>query len=266
MAKAINRAIDLQKQIYGESKARYAPYENMGSRALPKWENLVNEIPDIPDIIGFAQQFGKDANALRQTPGYQFTVGEGERQLDRIAGQTGYRRSGNRLIEALKYGQRLGDTLYNQEYARGLNSLLADYNLRQGRFGTRANLLGSQVGMGLNATSALSGLSTNYANTLSNLFQQYGQTQAIQAAAPYAGYQDIIRNTINGIASYFGAGQNLGQAPGSGYTNSLGSSTYQVGGSTYPSLGSDFVTSDLQGLGGSGGGYGGGSNFLSGAF
>lgn len=244
VAKAIQRAIDLQQNIYNESKKRYAPYGEVGTRALPLWESLRNEIPQAPDVQEYTKTFGKDANALRQTPGYQFAVGEGQRQLDRIAGNAGYRRSGNRLLDAIKWGQGLGDQLYNQEYARGLNSLLADYNLKQGEFGTKANVLGQQVGIGVNVANSLAGLGQNFANNLGSLGIQQGQAEAVGKMAKWQGLQDIVKNTLSSVASYFGAGGSLQM--GSPQAGSIGSITGGGGG------GGQFLG------GGSGGGFAGG--------
>lgn len=70
------------------------------------------------------RQFAKDKlfelfnnpDSIKNTPGYQFSVSQGEQGINRNAAKLGYARSGNKLYDISKFNSELAQKTWNDEY------------------------------------------------------------------------------------------------------------------------------------------------------
>lgn len=279
MVEAIQEAIAYQKKQNGIAQERLKPFAAVGKRVLPEWEDLKNQVPEAPDVENFHKKFGRDGEELRKTPGFQFAEEQGQRQLDRLAGKKGYRGSGNRLLDAVQWGQGLASQLYDKEYARGLNSMLTQYGVETDEFGRKSNTLGNQVQLGFSATEDLANLDQNLGNNVSSLTIAKGQAYAAESIAKAVAQQNAIKVIAKGVETVAsiaggaaagggagagaagGAGAGAGAGGGAGAGAAAGGSSF--GGGTFQG-GYSQVQSYFGGGGGGGGSGGGGGGDASG--
>ena len=119
---------------------------------------------------------------LRQTPGYQFAVDEGNRNLAATAGLQGSLLSGDRAKAAIEYGQNLGTSVLNQE----------------------RNALFTALGFGSAAAAQQSAAGAGYASGAANTLYNQGQAQADARLGQYQGINSAITGGINGATDILG--------------------------------------------------------------
>ncbi|MFM0501875.1 hypothetical protein [Paraburkholderia caffeinilytica] len=107
------------------------------------------------------QQFTAPTLAqVQQTPGYQFTLQQGEQAVNNSAAARGGLLSGATLKDLMAYGQGLASTTYQQDYTNALNTYRTNYNAAS------------------NNVNRLSGLTTLGQNAATNVGNQGLQTAA----------------------------------------------------------------------------------------
>lgn len=92
------------REAIAASTSMSAPYRDLGSSAIPQYENLLG--------IGKEGPAGIQA-ALEATPGYQFSLAEGQKGILNQASLAGGV-SGNTLADLNKFNVGLADTTYQQ--------------------------------------------------------------------------------------------------------------------------------------------------------
>lgn len=125
----------------------------------------------------------------RNSTGYQFRLGEGQRSLDNSYASRGVGQSGAAAKAALQYGQ----------------------NIASGEFGNYLNALMAQQGVGLSAAGAQAGVSTGYANAVS------GNNQV---AADAIANGALLKGQAN-AGLYAGIGNALGNVGGAIFNSSF---------------------------------------------
>jgi hypothetical protein len=159
--------------------------------------------------LGKMSAGGPTQAEVMASPGYQFGLDQGQKQLTAVANARGMRNSGQALAGATQFGNDYATTKYDQAFNRsqaGLNPLLSVAGLGQ----TAANV-NAQNGFG---TAGLIG------NNLTN-------NASYQGAAGIAGANNWA-NTGNQLAGWY-ANQNRGSSGGNGVnmgTNSWSSDQY----------------------------------------
>jgi hypothetical protein len=116
-ANAANRAADLQKQQYDQTRADQEPWRQAGVNALGKLSS--------GDVMGYMD------------PSYQFRLNEGLKAIRNRAGSQGQIFSGNTLKGLEGYGQSMASQEYNNAFNR-LGTLAG--------FGTNANATNATAG------------------------------------------------------------------------------------------------------------------------
>lgn len=202
----IQKALDLQQQMYNQSRQDQMPWMQAGQQSLSQLMDMTSP--------------GYDYSQLTNDPGYQFQLQQGQQALERSAAAKGGLNSGG-FMKGL------------DQYSQGLAS-------RQ--FGNRFNRLASIAGMGQGSTAGLGALGQGYANSESSLYGAMGNAMA----AGDNGVPNFLGKwlgTATGIATSamgggFGGGgggglSSLGQggyyAPSSGYGMSGGVAYNQPG-------------------------------------
>lgn len=191
---AANRAADLQKQEYDQTRSDLAPWRDTGGRAI----NYLGGILNVPGSTSV-----DPTNALRSTPGYNWAMNQGVDARERSAAAKGGLLSTPEQKSLTTFGQGLADNTY-QNY---LNNLF--------------NVSGS----GLNAASMTGTAGTNYANQAGQDYMAAGQAQAQGTLNAYNAQQ----SGYNSLASGLGAGMSYLNSPGmKNYLNTLNPSGYNT--------------------------------------
>jgi hypothetical protein len=134
--------------------------------------------PPIQNGMAAAQQ---SLEALRNSPGYQFRMNEGIKQLERSAASRGTLLTGG----TLKGLQR-----YAQDYASG------EYN-------NRNNQLFGWAGLGMNAAGAQAGQNSQYATTAGDLMTQQGNAQAAGTVGGANAWNQYLQQAPGNIAQMY---------------------------------------------------------------
>lgn len=178
-ASALQReGIQLQRDIFDQTRADYAPWREAGSEALGTLRQMV--------------QPGYNADQLATDPGYQFRFNEGRRAIDSSRASRGVFNSGATLKALTNYGQEQGTNEY----------------------GARFNRLATLAGYGQNATGATANAGTNFGNAAQQGFTNIGNNtmQAGNArASSYVGSANAFANGLNSASSFLTLSQLLGK-------------------------------------------------------
>jgi hypothetical protein len=144
----------------------------------------------------WSEQFtAPTAEQARQTPGYQFTLGEGQNAIQRSAAAKGSILNPGTLKALDRYSQGLADTTYAGTYQRAFD----EYRSRYGQFTDAAQLglQGRQQNYGEYQGQAGLGLTANqnqYARYLDDEARKradYGLNYTTQSADPWSRYAQL---------------------------------------------------------------------------
>lgn len=263
-AGATQAGIDEQRRQFDITQENLQPYLGAGRRALDQYQFQMGQQPQTPRLDQYSgiqpqfEQFQFDPQAALNNPALQFQQEMGTQAMERQAGKNRLLGSGQRLIEAQRFGQGLASQSMGEEFSRQLasnqqrnqvtgqqfgadralaqqeqNRLLAQYGLSSDAFNQRLNRLAGLVDVGRGTGGTLAQAGQQSANSVSNLLQAQGSAQA----AGQLGQANAIGGTMQNLAGIygymgggnpFGSGQNqlstaqrFGTVPGSQQTNML---------------------------------------------
>jgi hypothetical protein len=216
-AKSADHAADLQTQQWQTTQDNLKPYMDLGSDYIPNLKNaLSNPI--------LTQQFtAPTADQAAQTPGYQFTLGQGLKSVQNSAAARGLGTSGAALKGASGYATGLADSTYNDVYNRALQTFQTNYSSAA----NNVNRLQSVVSNGQNAAATNGSLGAASAGNIGNTLMSGANAQAsgivgasnslTGALNNYAGMQ-YTSGLINNAG---GAGTSSGSVGVPGWTPSV---------------------------------------------
>lgn len=153
---AADRANEVQRYMYDQTRADQAPWRDAGARALA---DIRSQLPDLN------RKF--TADDFQADPGYQFRMTEGQKAIERSAAARGGRLGGSTLKALTRYGQDTASNEYQNAYSRFTN----DQN-------TRFNRLAALAGIGQTATGQMSQSNQNYANNVNQNMMGAANAQA----------------------------------------------------------------------------------------
>lgn len=165
-SKASDAATKYQYDTYLQNRADTAPWRQVGEYAINR---LIQ--PNLGSDFGILT---RGPGEFKESPSYQFTLGEGMKGIQRAASATGRLGSGAYLKDATKYAEGLASTEYDNFLNRYYKSLDPWMSL---------------AGMGQTSVGQLGQSSTSTANALSQIALQKGQAQAagnLGAAYPWS--------------------------------------------------------------------------------
>jgi hypothetical protein len=183
---ATNASIAEQNLTLGQQQVANAPYENLGSAALPQYQALLGIGPN-GQPASAAQQAGVQS-ALAATPGYQFTLGQGTTNTVNQASAMGLGLSGNTLEGLDTFSAGLADQTYQNAVGNAQGA----------------------VGMGQAAAAGQASNIGAAGSNISNALLQQGQTTAGIDANTIAGLTKatggatsnfITANTLAGLSN-----------------------------------------------------------------
>lgn len=206
-------SLGFQKQVYDQTQANQAPFLQAGQSAVNTLSGLTST-PGQGLLQNYPGQFtAPTAEQAQQTPGYQFTLGQGLQALDRGAAARGNLLTGGTMQAEQQYGQGLASQTYQQTFNNALTQYQNAYNqFNQGQANTY-NRLAGLAGTGQVSANQLASSGQQAANTTaginSTLAAQQGQDFQNAAAATASGYVGsanayggALSNSANSLGNY----------------------------------------------------------------
>jgi hypothetical protein len=179
---AADRAAELQKSQFEQTREDQAPYRTAGYNALAEMQRTAGNVPG-------AFKFGM--NEFNADPGYGFRLSEGQKALDRQAAARGGLISGGALKAATRFGQDMG----SQEYTNAFNRALTGYGTDVARENQLYNRQAAMAGIGQTATNLVGQAGQTYATNAGN-----AMGAGAQAAA--SGYMGMANAAGQGVGQY----------------------------------------------------------------
>lgn len=191
------QALNLQKQIYGQTSQNIQPYVGAGTNALQQLQNLLGLGPGgnpvtanpILQMLGIGpggSNTGINPSTFTGSPGYQYQLQQGNNAITNAATQGPG--GGNALMALQKNGQQLANQNWNQYLS---NASGAWQNLLQG--------VGGVSSTGLNAASLLAGSGQNFANAAGGNLAGIGNAQS---AGTIGGANALAGGITGGLQSF----------------------------------------------------------------
>lgn len=161
----------MQDQLNYEKEIQ-APYQQAGTQALSQMQNPA-----------FQQDF--TMADFKTSPGYQFSLQQGQKALDAANAASGNSVSGAALTAASQYNVGMA----NQEYQQALNNY-------QNNLTNKFNRLGTIAGMGAGANQQAGNAAMQFGTNMGNLLTSGGNA----AAASQIAGMNAIGGGLSGIA------------------------------------------------------------------
>ena len=193
-ADATRHASDVTLQGQREALDAQKPFLEGGYAATNRLQELLGLGGD-KSADGYGSlntPFSFTPGDLTQTPGYQFSLQQGQNALDRKASAGGGFYSGGGLKDAASFSQGLAGTTFDNEYNRAFNAF-------QTNRANTLNPLQSMAGQGQTSAGTVGNIQMGGANSLANLIT--GNANA-QGAAKIATGNAISSGINNGLAAW----------------------------------------------------------------
>ena len=190
-AAAAEQAAQVQKDIYTQIRTDLGPYRAGGEQALTGLENLLSPGGYLSTPI--STTFAPTEANLAATPGYQFTLAQGEKAGMNALASQGLAKSGAAGIAMEKYAAGLADTTYQDQFSNWYNQQQLQLGQKQQIY----NQLGGLVttGEGAAAGTASAGIQTG--TGISSNLNTIGST----TAAGTVGSTNALTGGIGGVTT-----------------------------------------------------------------
>lgn len=202
------RAIDLQGQIYGQTRSDLSPYREAGLAALTRLQRLMGigpegaSSPTNPEVGSLDRNFTTadlNADPVYQS-GLEFGLNEGTKGINARALSAGNYDSGATLKALSRYATDYGSTKGAESYNRFVTNQ-----------GNRYNRLSGIAGSGQNAANMTGNLGAAYGANVGNTMTGIGNAQAASQIAQ----GNAIAGGISNVTGYLGQQSLLNQlSPG----------------------------------------------------
>lgn len=173
-AGAAKDATQAQLAMYNQTRSDLMPYMTGGNAAFAQ----------VQALLGLNGGSNKQMlQTLRNTPGYQFALKQGEQGLDRSAAARGLQLSGGQMKDSMSFNQGMADQNYNNYYNQlmGVSGLGENAAAQTGNAATATGQGMSQSIMAGGAASA-SGIA-GAANGIGSSLYQYGMMNPSQTGS-----------------------------------------------------------------------------------
>ena len=214
---AAQQQANSQQQGAAALTAQLAPYNQFGASAMP---NLINKLGLGGTGGGFQYApFSFNPSDLQNTPGYQFTLQQGQKGVNNALSSQGLLGSGAQAKALSDYTTGLANTTYNSQYNNALNAYNANYASQLGGFNANVNPLVQLLTLGQNSAAGTGqgqynaavnagnataqgtiGSGAQTANTFNSLLGMANLANTAGASySPTAGYQSGLSNIYSAI-------------------------------------------------------------------
>jgi len=191
-AAAAQTAQQQQMAMFNQVQGNLSPFMQGGQTALQQLQGLTGTgAGGNPLTAPLTAQFQPTMEQLEQTPGYQFSLGQGLKATQNSYAAQGLGASGAAMKGAANYAEGLAGTTYQQQFQ---NNLSQNAQI--------ANILQNQVNMGSNAAAGLStaGIQSQ------GMANQALMSGAAASAAGTVGQATALAGGLAGATSSLGSG------------------------------------------------------------
>jgi hypothetical protein len=205
------QGLQFQQQVYNQNEQNLAPWITAGQGAVGSLAQLLQQGSNGQGPLApWTQTFtAPTAQQAAATPGYQFTLQQGQQALQNSAAASGGLLSTGTAKNLDAYSQGLASQTYQQTYNNALNSYLTNFNTYNTNASNTFNRYASLAGLGQQATTSAGSLGQQAASTTGNLAlgtggqvgQQYNNIGAAQASG-YVGAGNAINGGLGNLSQY----------------------------------------------------------------
>jgi hypothetical protein len=205
-AKAQESAADVAAQtsmnMFNTTNTNLAPYRAIGGAAAG---DLTARLSELTSPITM------DESTLRNTPGYQFNLTQGERAVTNSSAARGLGSSGAALKGATTFATGLADSTYQNQFQNAVTNQTNAYNRLAGLVNTGETAAAGGAAPATAAAGQIGTAATNAGNA------------AAAASNASAGAVSNLAGNVGGYAAYKGL---YGTAPGSAIPGAVGPTSY----------------------------------------
>lgn len=187
-ANAADRASDLQMQQFQQMQQNLAPYMQLGTSTIPQLQQLLGG-----DRLNTPFSFNPTMQQLEQTPGYQFTLQQGNKALDNAMAAKGLSLSGAQLKGLDAYNTGLASNTFQQQYQNALQN----FNTNYGQAADQYNRMSGLVGLGQNAAAGVGNAGLQTASNIGNNITSGANAQA----AGQVGSANALSGGLSGLGA-----------------------------------------------------------------
>lgn len=186
----------MQQQMYQQQQQNLAPFMKTGQNALGALAPLIGaQEGGNPLTSPLTSMFNPTMEQLAQTPGYQFTLDQGLRNVQNSFAAKGLGSSSNALRGAADYATGLASQTYQQQFQNYWNQNQNIYNMLAGLGNT-----------GLQAATGAATSAGQFASGIGNALQGYGNAQG----AGTLGANNALFSGLNSAYGLLNASPSLG--------------------------------------------------------
>lgn len=227
---AAQLAAQTQLQMFGSVQNNLSPFIQGGIASLDRY---INTVPSLAAPI--STTFTPDLATLAQTPGYQFSLQQGEQATQNSYAAQGLGTSGAALKGAANYAEGLAGTTYQQQF----QNWLTQQQLALSQRTQQANLLFAPVGLGETAAAGAGTLGVNSAGAAGGFLtsgaaaaNNFLTSGAAASAAGQVGATNAITGALSGLSGSAGNTALLLALNNQGLFGGGASGTYGTGAGT----------------------------------
>jgi hypothetical protein len=197
-ANATNHASDLQMQQFQQMQQNLAPYMQLGTSSIPMLQQMLSG-----SRLNTPFSFNPTMEQLEQTPGYQFTLQQGNKALDNAMAAKGLSLSGAQLKGLDAYNTGLASNTFQQQYENALNNYKTNYGQAADQYNRTAGL----VGLGQNAAAGVGNAGLQTASNIGNNITsganalaagQIGSANALSGGLSGLGANSLLYSLLKG--------------------------------------------------------------------
>lgn len=196
-ANAAGKAAKMSADAAAQVRSDLNPYVTAGNNAInPLWQamgydqNADGSITQNPNAT-LQKQFNFNPQDLQSTPGYQFAMDQGLRQVNNSAAARGLGLSGAQLKGAMNFATGLADNTYGNQFNRALSTYNTNYQVASNNVNNLQNL----VNTGQNSAAQTGQAALSGANSAGNYLTQQGNAQA-------SGIMGMANAASSGVGNY----------------------------------------------------------------
>jgi hypothetical protein len=156
-------------QQFQQMQQNLAPYMGLGTSTIPQLQQLLGG-----GRLNTPFSFNPTMQQLEQTPGYQFTLQQGNKALDNAMAAKGLGLSGAQLKGLDAYNTGLASQTFQQQYQNALQN----FNTNYGQAGDQYNRLAGLVKLGQNSAAGVGDAGIQTASNIGNNITSGANAQA----------------------------------------------------------------------------------------
>ncbi|MCP3683940.1 MAG: hypothetical protein GY861_14750 [bacterium] len=211
------KGLDLQKQMYEQGRQDQMPWMQAGQNQLDVMQQGMQSGAYDPGKFEYQPMGEFDFKA---DPGYQFRLGEGNKQIQAMASAGGTLGGIGTAKELMRYGQGLASDEYGRAHQRYTGDRAFDYGTQYDQYGANRSRLTDKynrsagiANTGQMTGAQMAGSANQYANQAASGLQGIGNVQAAGIMGQEAARQQALQNKMDIAGTALGAAGMIGGMP-----------------------------------------------------